>query len=112
MGVLAADIERGAGGKDSVQMGADGDAARLLLPFPGLCIRGRRGVRADGQQIANGIGGDGETQRLEPLTQPRGALLLGKGRRRHGADAELNSGDLLLMPGKPVQKPVNARIGE
>ncbi len=96
-------------------MSADGDGGGFRVrAFAGSGMGGRRpgtALRAQRQQVADGVGGGGEAKGLETLAQPSGAGLLGKGRRGNGCDGELEVGDVALVAGKPIEQAVNARVG-
>ncbi len=90
----------GGGGKDGIEMSADGD---------GWGVGMRPG--AGGEQVAYGVRGSGEAEELETLAEPGGARLLGKGRRRNRGDGELEVGNFTLVAGKPLKEAVDAWIG-
>ena len=113
--MLAPDVELSGCGKDGVEMGADGDGwgfgcARARFGVLGDSGSGAKGG-AGGEQVANCVNGCAEAEEIETLAQPTGAGLLGKRRRGKRGDGELKFGDLALVSGKPVEEPMDARVG-
>ena len=118
--VLAANVERSGGGKNGIQMSADGDDGSLGMDAGGQTCRqvwsgGGWGRQMDlgpqRQKVSDGVRGGREAEGLETLGEPGGAGLLGKRRRGNGGDGELKVGDVALVAGEPLEQTMDARVG-
>jgi hypothetical protein len=97
--VLAPNIKRSGCGKDSVEVGADGDGRSLL----------KAGTRS--QEVSRGVDGSGKGKIVEAMPKPGSAGVLGKGWRRNSGNCELKVGDLTLMASEPIEDTMDARVG-
>src|SRR5208337_1082684 len=98
--LFAVNVEHRGGRENRVQMRADGDRRSLRLE-----------ARAGGEQVSNSVGRYGKAELAKALTQPAGAGMLGKGRCGNRGDGKLEVGNLALVPGEPLKKSMNARVG-
>lgn len=98
--MLAANIKRRRGGKNSIQMRADGNGRGVRLKTRTRC-----------EKVSGGVDGCSQSKVIEAQAEPCGAGVLGKRRSWDGGDGELKIGDLALMAGKPIEDAMDTRVG-